>query len=933
VALGHLRVEDEGIVDTVAHVEAPNASSVMAMAEARKPIRIDRGSASQPKKSEMKRDSTGEGMVLRCGLTLKVHSGSSKNDRCPDSCPFFVQDRTDKDFCTFSCVMEQDCAKLHPGKQIGDRELGVCRSCIVDGCETCDESVLEDRCLKCQAGFLLKDGKCDFKYNGPWMNWVGGFLVVLLVLVVIWILDMQFRPCWNADALEASLANREQCKLRMKKDEEGERKPWPLTTNLLTTLVAGPGMILHFNFQAALIVWALFVGATWMCFAEFVDNDLWLLGTRRFGTPRNNCILVAWGYETQKALMWTKIAFLEIVYFGTVIMCFFYSVAQLRRFQETDYMNKTMKDFVAMIVGLPALSGDKPVEEDLREALERVTGQNIVGVSVAWDYQEVEEEVAEALKADLAALVTEPEPQEPPPMNPIRRAFYNFEKTILGLEPEDTTPARTASEVEAQDSAPALAGSTKDLLCKIHTSPRAFVVFDTQQAMEEAVEKVQHTNGFPFMGGEAIMLEPLDAEPDTVQWQNFGHSSPKEKTLKLAAGFGIIGLACLFWAVVFYAPYAYYVMTFNYENGRQPGFIVGFAFSMIVVIGNAIMYEVCARISDWVGFRFKDNREACYMILYTVACMFNVALDFVTTYYTAEKVMEGLGFRNYFGKPLEDITEFTEKFETYGMQRSLAENTYAYAFPSTFLIPFLIEPFPTIIMPLWLGRLIVRSHTEVQGIAADEWLGMADMEMGRYADLLLNVILGILIFYFPGGYTWMLFLGMAASHVWIYVFDHYRVLRSIPSCTFASYDVEWWAQAMLAPIVGIIASCWMFKTNCTDGFHCFRGPSLIFACCLAWTAHVVMHLLVLVVIVPKLGKPAPEEDPSAVETFQSLSTKLPCSWFTANPIHCLRSKHFYNHQPPCAQYVLGKEFVMKPNSTIGCFFEESMMGCQSPKHG
>lgn len=60
------------------------------------------------------------------------------------------------------------------------------------------------------------------------------------------------------------------------------------------------------------------------------------------------------------------------------------------------------------------------------------------------------------------------------------------------------------------------------------------------------------------------------------------------------------------------------------------------------------------------------------------------------------------------------------------MQRSLAENTYAYAFPSTYLIPFLIEPFPTILAPLWIGRLIVRSHPEVQGLDAEEWLGMAE---------------------------------------------------------------------------------------------------------------------------------------------------------------------------------------------------------------
>ena len=110
---------------------------------------------------------------------------------------------------------------------------------------------------------------------------------------------------------------------------------------------------------------------------------------------------------------------------------------------------------------------------------------------------------------------------------------------------------------------------------------------------------------------------------------------------------------------VFYGPYAYYVMTFNYENGRQPGFVVGVIFSVIVVVGNVIMNEVCGLISDWVGFRFRDVREAGYMILYTAACYFNVALDFITIYSTAEKVMEGLDSRTYFGVPLQDVPSFT----------------------------------------------------------------------------------------------------------------------------------------------------------------------------------------------------------------------------------------------------------------------------------
>jgi len=284
--------------------------------------------------------------------------------------------------------------------------------------------------------------------------------------------------------------------------------------------------------------------------------------------------------------------------------------------------------------------------------------------------------------------------------------------------------------------------------------------------------------------------------------------------------------------------------------------------------------------------------------------------------------MEGLGFRSYFGEPLSEIDEFTKKFETYGMQRSLAENTYGYAFPSTYLIPFLIEPFPAILAPLMLGSLIVRTHPEVQGLDAAEWVAMVPMEMGRYADLLLNVILGIMIFYFPGGYTWMLFLAMAASHAWIYVFDHYRVLRAIPACIFASYDVEFAAQAMLAPIVGIVAACLVFKSNCEPGMHCLKGPPLIGLCSLGWLVHTVVHLLVLQYVIPLFGKHEPLEDPAKDETFETLAHRLPCSWFTANPVYCLRSRHKYQHSPPCSFFILGQEHHMKVNPKIGCYFQE-----------
>merc|ERR1719276_120360 len=112
--------------------------------------------------------------------------------------------------------------------------------------------------------------------------------------------------------------------------------------------------------------------------------------------------------------------------------------------------------------------------------------------------------------------------------------------------------------------------------------------------------------------------------------------------------------------------------------------------------------------------------------------------------------MKGLGFRTYHGTKLDDVTNPQEKFESYAMQRMLAENTFAYSFPSTFLIPFLLEPFITIYFPLKAGELLVRTHPMITGRTAEEWLMAFEMDMGRYADLLLNCLLGVIIFYFPG---------------------------------------------------------------------------------------------------------------------------------------------------------------------------------------
>lgn len=310
------------------------------------------------------------------------------------------------------------------------------------------------------------------------------------------------------------------------------------------------------------------------------------------------------------------------------------------------------------------------------------------------------------------------------------------------------------------------------------------------------------------------------------------------------------------------------------------------------------------------------------MILYTIACLFNVLLDFVTTYYMSRQITNALGFRTVDGRSLDKVSSFTEAFETYAMQRMLAENLYGYAWPSTFLVPFLLEPFVTIFVPLLLSQWIVRSHPEITASNAEEWLSAPQMEMGRYADILLNMLLAILIFYFPGGYTHSLFLGLVFAHLWIYFFDHCRVLRSVQRCDFASMNIDWWSQAMLAPCCAVMLSCLVFKANCQGYGFCLQGPSLVLVCSGAFLWHFVLHLVVLVHFVPRWGL---KDDGHAVkkptDTYKEVNRDEPCSWFTSNPVHCLRSKFIYKHERPCVFCSIGKEDLLEENEELGCFFQ------------
>jgi hypothetical protein len=97
------------------------------------------------------------------------------------------------------------------------------------------------------------------------------------------------------------------------------------------------------------------------------------------------------------------VLFLVIAYFFSFVTFLLFGVSQHRIYQRLDATEKTMKDFALELTGLPELKGLPGVEKDIQKAAEAATGKTLVGVSVAWNYQDQEESIMGECTKELSA--------------------------------------------------------------------------------------------------------------------------------------------------------------------------------------------------------------------------------------------------------------------------------------------------------------------------------------------------------------------------------------------------------------------------------------------------------------------------------------------------------------------------------------------------
>ena len=224
----------------------------------------------------------------------------------------------------------------------------------------------------------------------------------------------------------------------------------------------------------------------------------------------------------------------------------------------------------------------------------------------------------------MLGIDTVPPPPEEVQAAQAAQAAQAVEGGEASKESKDSTESKEskgseAKEVDKEGKQEEKQTGTKDeqaseppeVLCtNLQSSPLALVIFKTEDGRDAALEKCKES----FTFREAMLkLRPIVTEPMGVQWENMAINKATRRE-RLFASIKIIVIASAAWAVCIYLPYALYASSFSYSNGDKPSAMMSVALTVIVVLGNLLMYTTCAEAAKRIGHVLRDTEEGVYMV-------------------------------------------------------------------------------------------------------------------------------------------------------------------------------------------------------------------------------------------------------------------------------------------------------------------------------
>merc|ERR1719383_889960 len=380
--------------------------------------------------------------------------------------------------------------------------------------------------------------------------------------------------------------------------------------------------------------------------------------------------------------------------------------------------------------------------------------------------------------------------------------------------------------------------------------------------------------------------------------------SHSTRRFRLVASAGMMGMAIVLWAVCFYLPYGWYEQAVFSAYKQDPKgwdlVIRESLFSLLVTVGNQLVYFGCDTASKWVGFRTTDSELRMYMCFYTAAILINMSVDLLVLHWTTNQI---------------ESLAFDEVVSAY-----MGKRLFWYNFPGCFLLPFCAEPLFAVAIPMHLIRKVVATRPVAQD-DADKALAPKPMDLGRYADILLNMIQAVISLFFASQYVMHTLLGLLSGQVFIFWWDHFRVLRQVQGFHYSSNATDNFAQKCTAVLCAFLAAAvanrWRWTLDEEKvleeeqyGWHLVLMSGL---------THFFVHTFLLESVVPLLSTPRTKK--VTLKPYKDVAQERPVNHFNANAVHCMRSQFLHGHSPPCTFYVQGKEHLLEVNPELGQFYK------------
>jgi len=896
---------------------------------------------------------------LQCRVDFRAHP---EDVVCPSACPFLRSEPTD--ICTFTCVAADKCGDDDPLSSYADPSSMRCSICVAQACAECGAS--RQQCKTCQENYELLEGECWSKDRFLWRAIYISLILVILV-IILYLVTLALRDDPNSHVCDHALQFRYTSKLH---DPNGSLYSF-VKTNIRNMYISGIGVMLHFRWQYAVLLWSAFV-----CFG------LWMVAFY-FGhrpavmkqVPTDPKHFDACNQDVAQQL--EDVGHMENVYFFinfglyifTTVAAILFAVHQKRFANKTSQELTTMQDYVLKVSGLPRFAGTKDVERILTDFFRSKLPPaiQVIGVSPCWEYRKHAVDVDEQIGHEL---------------NEIEREFDETH-AIRTLSGHEACHLRSATGIETNRSArlhqrvdgnfrrfdgifgvetvedelgtigPEDRGKpeVKVLLQSFWTTQEAYLVLGSENQRDQAFEMMekqpltmrkedqQCSQHLLALGKEfQLKAEKIDCEPDTVLWSSCGVTMG-EFCINLILGGLFLLLALALLDVLFYFPSISYFLSVSDVHGMTQGGYQGTLLGLLVVICNQAIYFLIGLIADKCGFSTTDRHQRFYVVGYTAAVFVNTVIDLFVVLllaqgYSMDQAMNA-GHSN-------DSTMSTKAIaENPAMQKAIYDQFVMYIFPSCLLTPFLLEPLVNQLFFL-ISKWIVRSRTEVKLSQAESMLLCLPFDLSRYGDILVNVMLCAGTMAFTYRDLWVVFASLLVSLIWVYVYDSYRFLLGTTRSSFVTYRMDSTAHYLSAGVCSIFAATLAFRAYgfksgeghgvLEDAFkwlgshvaffgEAIQRDTIVLVMSIVALLHFLVHCFILKKIVPYLSDVEVKHDVDI--DYAKTADKTPCTWFNANPVHCLRAKYIHESKVPCVFFRVGKEHLIKRNPDMGLYFERS----------